>query len=86
MMARINWNKSAPYEHILGKETGEKIYALMEYLGVARKYEALRFAVDFAHRELIEHPFTAEPERTAKVIEHDASVTDTDGYKYHRSE
>ena len=25
-------------------------------------------------------------ERTAKVIEHDASVTDTDGYKYHRSE
>lgn len=26
---------------------------------------------------------TVEP---AKVIEHDASVTDTDGYKYHRSE
>ncbi|MBQ6508057.1 MAG: hypothetical protein IJI07_01165 [Flexilinea sp.] len=25
-------------------------------------------------------------ERTAKVIEHDASVTDTDGYKYQRSE
>ena len=25
-------------------------------------------------------------ERTAKVIQHDASVTDTDGYKYHRSE
>lgn len=25
-------------------------------------------------------------ERTAKVVEHDASVTDTDGYKYHRSE
>ena len=25
-------------------------------------------------------------ERTAKAIEHDASVTDTDGYKYHRSE
>lgn len=24
--------------------------------------------------------------RTAKVIEHDASVTDTDGYKYQRSE
>ena len=29
---------------------------------------------------------SAEPERTAKAIEHDASVTDTDGYKYHRSE
>ena len=25
-------------------------------------------------------------ERTSEVIEHDASVTDTDGYKYHRSE
>lgn len=24
--------------------------------------------------------------RTAKVIEHDASITDIDGYKYHRSE
>ena len=29
---------------------------------------------------------SAKPERTAKVIEHDASITDTDGYKYHRSE
>ena len=29
---------------------------------------------------------TKKIERTAKVIEHDASVTDTDGYKYHRSE
>jgi len=29
---------------------------------------------------------SAESERIAKVIEHDASVTDTDGYKYHRSE
>ena len=25
-------------------------------------------------------------ERTAKVVEHDASITVTDGYKYHRSE
>lgn len=25
-------------------------------------------------------------ERTVKVVEHDASITDTDGYKYHRSE
>jgi hypothetical protein len=29
---------------------------------------------------------SAESERMAKVIEHDASITDTDGYKYHRSE
>lgn len=27
-----------------------------------------------------------DKERTAKVIEHDASITDTDGYKYQRSE
>lgn len=64
MMARTNWKGTAPYEHILGKETGEKIPFLMEYLRVEKKYEALRFAVDFAYRQLIEHPFTAEPERT----------------------
>lgn len=29
---------------------------------------------------------SAEPKRIAKVVEHDASITDTDGYKYHRSE
>ena len=29
---------------------------------------------------------SAESERIAKMIEHDASVTDTDGYIYHRSE
>lgn len=29
---------------------------------------------------------SVESERIAKVIEHDASITDTDGYKYHRSE
>ena len=36
--------------------------------------------------DVIENLPSAEPERTAKVVEHDASVTDTDGYKYHRSE
>ena len=35
--------------------------------------------------KLTKFPFV-EPERTARVVEHDASVTDTDGYKYHRSE
>ena len=29
---------------------------------------------------------SVESERTAKVIEYDISITDTDGYKYHRSE
>lgn len=29
---------------------------------------------------------SSQVERTAKVIEHDASVTTADGYKYHRSE
>ena len=68
-MARINWKGSAPYEYILGKETGEKIYTLMEYLGVNKKHEALRFAIDFTCKELIEKPFKpAKPvERTAKV-------------------
>lgn len=38
-------------------------------------------------RKLVQTLPSIEPEeRTAKVIEHDASVTDTDGYKYHRSE
>ena len=36
--------------------------------------------------EAIEAWNRAMGERTAKVIEHDASVTVTDGYKYHRSE
>lgn len=63
-MARINWNNSAPYEHILGKKTGEKIYTIMEHLGVKHKQEALRFAVEFACMELIDKPFKpAEPER-----------------------
>lgn len=72
-MARINWNKSAPYEHIVGKETGEKIYAIMEYLGVGKKHEALRFAIDFTCKELIEKPFKpAEPERKkGKWVVHD---------------
>ena len=30
--------------------------------------------------------FTNSTERTAKVVEHDASITDTDGYKYLRTE
>ena len=29
---------------------------------------------------------SVESEHTAKVIEHDASITDTDGYKYYRTE
>lgn len=41
--------------------------------------------IDLAISVIAEFP-SAEPERTAKVVEHDASVTDTDGYKYHRSE
>ena len=31
-------------------------------------------------------PSIEPEERTAKVIEHDASITDTDGYKYYRTE
>ena len=36
--------------------------------------------------DVIEAMPSAEPKRKSKVIEHDASVTDTDGYKYWRSE
>ena len=37
-------------------------------------------------REMLEWIAEEAEERTAKVVEHDASITDTDGYKYHRSE
>ena len=36
--------------------------------------------------DVIEAMPSAEPKRTAKVIEHDASITDDRGYKYLRSE
>lgn len=36
--------------------------------------------------EVVEAWNKAMGERTAKAIEHDASITDTDGYKYQRSE
>ncbi len=36
--------------------------------------------------EKIDAISSAEPERKSKVIEHDASITDTDGYKYLRTE
>ena len=67
-MSRLNWKGSAPYENILGKETGEKVYALMELLGVKEMYKALRFAVDFAHHELVEEcqPKTTDDFGTAK--------------------
>ena len=44
-------------------------------IGVQKGYETAKILMEFA-----------ESERTAKVIEHNASITDTDGYKYHRSE
>ena len=44
-------------------------------IGVLKGYETAKILME-----------SAEPERMAKVIEHDASITDTDGYKYHRSE
>lgn len=47
----------------------------------------ITFEEGFRNRkDAIEAWNRAMGERTAKVIEHDASITDTDGYKYHRSE
>ena len=37
-------------------------------------------------QDIVEKVPSAEPERTAKVIEHDASIMDDRGYKYWRSE
>ena len=57
-----------------------------------RSGKTLARAIDFLRRSgwLQEHDRilteSAEPERTAKVIEHDASITDDHGYKYQRSE
>ena len=42
--------------------------------------------IDLAISVIAEFPSAEPEEQTAKVIEHDASVTDTYGYKYHRSE
>lgn len=43
-------------------------------------------AIEAWNRRVATDTNVGDKERTAKVIEHDASVTDTDGYKYHRSE
>ena len=40
----------------------------------------------YAYLEQLRSLPSVESERKAKAIEHDASVTDTNGYKYHRSE
>ena len=47
-------------------------------------YEAK--AIEAWNKRVVTDKNVGDKERTAKVIEHDASVTDTDGYKYHRSE
>ena len=44
-------------------------------IGVLKGYKTAKIVME-----------SAESERMAKVIEHDASITDTDGYKYYRSE
>ena len=55
--------------------------AMNDVSDVNRKVERLEKRV-----ETLERILAAHPERTAKVIEHDASITDTDGYKYLRTE
>lgn len=65
-----------------------------EYYSAAEAIEAWNLAMGTDARTLMKvfaYDATCavcekKKERTAKVIEHDASITDTDGYKYHRSE
>ena len=49
-------------------------------------YDTASEAIEVWNRAMSGVAKNATTERTAMVIEHDASVTDTDGYKYHRSE
>ena len=59
----------------------EAIRQAEEIIGASAGYKA------FAVLDVLRNLPSAEPEvRTVKVIEHDASVTDTDGYKYLRTE
>jgi hypothetical protein len=51
-----------------------------------KPYDTEAEAVQAWNRAMGSAEKSSTVERTAKVIEHDASVTDTDGYKYHRSE
>ena len=50
------------------------------------KAKAIDYAVATWNRAIGTTEKSSTVERTAKVIEHDASITDTDGYKYQRSE
>ena len=48
---------------------------------------SIREAFEKGFRIGVQKGYEAKPvERITKVIEHDASITVTDGYKYHRSE
>ena len=48
--------------------------------------EAVKEAIEAWNRRVATDMNVGDKERTAKVSEHDASITDTDGYKYQRSE
>jgi len=50
------------------------------------KDKVIAEAIEVWNRAMGSTEKSSTVERTAKVVEHDASVTDTDGYKYHRSE
>lgn len=66
------------FVHMLGNEIAKGYYIACDECGaktIVFGYEA----------EAIE-AWNRRTKRTAKVIEHDASITDTDGYKYQRSE
>ena len=63
---------------------------MSDYISRQDAIDAVHYYIESGYKcdifqELKDLP-SAEPERKSKVIEHDASITDTDGYKYLRTE
>lgn len=76
------------FVHILGNEIAKGYYIACDECGAKTKvfgYEAEVIEAWNRRTDVAKNATTPEV-RTAKVIEHDASITDTDGYKYQRSE
>lgn len=75
------------FVHMLGNEIAKGYYIACDECGaktIVFGYEAE--AIEAWNRRVATDMNVGDKERTAKVIEHDASITVTDGYKYQRSE
>ena len=75
------------FVHILGNEIAKGYYIACDECGAkTRVFGYETEAIQAWNRAMGSTEKSSTVERTAKVIEHDASITDTDGYKYQRSE